>query len=582
MQTGAVVDTQARIPWNDYSVVQPPVVGAWAPTRTVSVVIPAWNGQDKLNLTLASLAAQSYPAHLLEVVVVDDGSHPALRLPEIRPERTRLVPAPADGWGIARAGNLGAELADGDVMHRVDSDMVLFADHIEAQMRWHHAADYLVLLGYKRFVPFTEGQLSPERVYEAVRSGQADSLFGDVRGEPHEWVEKLIDETDGLRAAGTEAFRAVVGATVSLPRQLFRAIGGMDESLARGEDSELGYRLSQAGAVFVPEPLSRSWHLGASAMMTDGRRVVRYTRPFVTDRMAQPHRRRSGPGRQWSVPFVEVVVEAEYGTYEQIAAICDRVLAGTLSDIRVTLVGPWDRTAARREGLADDPYAELRMLRARYRGDGRVRFVTSVTTSAAPIPFRLSLYPGWAPHPDAVQLLVSRADKELLGAVEVAGPDGRTARLERTSAVGRAGLLRGETKPVADLVDELFGSTTVSTEQVLFHPVGPDGEVIRAEGEPPVPMDRAGLLRARIAELSRERAEFRERARAAEKRLASRDEDLARVKERLTAVEKERTQLRRQVRDLRKEVEFLRTPWVRRTARRVVRRLRRYRVTRNR
>ncbi|MEV4889557.1 glycosyltransferase, partial [Nonomuraea sp. NPDC055795] len=83
----------ARIRRNDYGVLTPPALGAWTPELTVTVVIPAHDRQETLDLTLAALAAQSYPADLLDVIVVDDGSAPPLRLPDLRPAATRLVPS---------------------------------------------------------------------------------------------------------------------------------------------------------------------------------------------------------------------------------------------------------------------------------------------------------------------------------------------------------------------------------------------------------------------------------------------------------------------------------------------------------
>ena len=37
-------------------------------------MIPTWSADATLPFVLAGLAAQTYPAHLLEVVVVDDGN----------------------------------------------------------------------------------------------------------------------------------------------------------------------------------------------------------------------------------------------------------------------------------------------------------------------------------------------------------------------------------------------------------------------------------------------------------------------------------------------------------------------------
>ena len=106
-----------RIFRNDWSVLQPPEIGAWTPTRTVSVVIPAYNCQESLNLTLAALAHQTYPAELLEVVIADDTSEPPIELPKIRPANCRIVRV-ADhsaGWGRANALHVGA-----DQQHRRD------------------------------------------------------------------------------------------------------------------------------------------------------------------------------------------------------------------------------------------------------------------------------------------------------------------------------------------------------------------------------------------------------------------------------------------------------------------------------
>lgn len=95
-----------RVIRNDWSPVTVPDLDGWQPTMTVSVVIPAFQCQPTLDLTLASLSRQTYPADLLEVIVVDDGSEPPLTLPPIRPERTKLVrldDADKFGWGRANA-----------------------------------------------------------------------------------------------------------------------------------------------------------------------------------------------------------------------------------------------------------------------------------------------------------------------------------------------------------------------------------------------------------------------------------------------------------------------------------------------
>ncbi|MEV4084702.1 glycosyltransferase, partial [Nonomuraea fuscirosea] len=69
-----------RVRGNDYRVLQPPE--HFTPELRVSVIIPAYGAQEKLDLVLQGLARQTYPAELTEIIVVDNGSSPPLRLPE--------------------------------------------------------------------------------------------------------------------------------------------------------------------------------------------------------------------------------------------------------------------------------------------------------------------------------------------------------------------------------------------------------------------------------------------------------------------------------------------------------------------
>ncbi|MEE2048007.1 glycosyltransferase family A protein, partial [Nocardiopsis tropica] len=142
----------ARVRRNDHPAPEPPGPGGWEPELDAVVVVRACGGRGRLGPTLASLAAQTYPARLTEVVVVDDGSDPPLRLPEVRPANTRIVPARPGGWGRGHAVNTGAAATDADVVLFLDADMIAFRDHVEAQMRWHHLADHLVVTGHLRCV----------------------------------------------------------------------------------------------------------------------------------------------------------------------------------------------------------------------------------------------------------------------------------------------------------------------------------------------------------------------------------------------------------------------------------------------
>jgi GT2 family glycosyltransferase len=430
---------QPRVRGNDWPSLRPPAQGGWTPTRTVTVVVPAHRAESTLPATLASLAAQTYPAELLEVVVVDDGSTPPLTLPELRPERTRLVPT-ASSWGRGAACHTGALAAEGEVLHWLDADMLLHADEVEAQLRWHHLIDYAVVLGTKTFVDVVDGLPSPAEVVEELRAGRAADLFAGRWTAPHEWVEEHLERTAGLTRNPTASYLVHVGASASVRRDLYLATGGMDPELKLGEDVELGYRLAQQGAVFVPDAEARSWHLGRSTLMRSQDEVNRYNRPFVTDRVPDLRHWRTR-GRSYTVPWVEAVVEVDGRSFDAVRHSVTGVLTSSLGDVTVVLRGPWSRLTDARRSPLRDPDRDLRMLQAEYAGEHRVRLVEELAPTAFPATYRLQLPAGWTPGPDTVRRLARETARKDRGLVSLVLPDGEVARLERTSAFARAARL---------------------------------------------------------------------------------------------------------------------------------------------
>ncbi|MEV0379111.1 glycosyltransferase [Nonomuraea sp. NPDC050643] len=560
-----------RIRRNDFGTLTPPALGTWEPTLTVTVVIPAHDRQETLDLTLAALSAQSYPEHLLDVIVVDDGSATPLHLPEHVPAKTKLISSPPGGWGRAWAVQAGLDAAGGEVVFVLDADMVPHRRHVEAQLRWHHLAPYVVVLGW---IDFTGAEVLPsqERVRQALEAGTEEELF-PLSPHRHDWAEQIIAEHDGLRTAPSAlAGRIHVGATASYPAALLRSIGGLDTSLVLAEDTELGYRLTQAGAVYIPDPESRAWHVGLPTAMRDHRALKRYNDPYVADRV--PYRRylRADPGRQWLVPYVDatVTVPAAVGAYEDVRASVDALLAGSLPDVRVTVAGPWDTLTGDRRSPLAEPYLDLRLIHAGFDHDPRVHLRTDRAAGPLPgtAPFRLSLPAGWVPGKDTVERLVAYMEEHDMGtlcvALEETAAGVTAARLDRTSALSRAALVSsgpvsaGSGESLDDLVDALFGLEWVDGETWGFrrrpatYPPRrrPPSEVARltAQHDKEIALyrKRVAALRAELAQARREAGKNgRDAARWREKAESWRQEAVRQVRER------DRTVLKRAVRRVR-------------------------------
>ncbi|GAA4595671.1 hypothetical protein GCM10023194_65770 [Planotetraspora phitsanulokensis] len=445
--------SRPRIRQNNYSPLEAPAVGHWTPELQVSVVIPAHGGQYVLDLALAALSAQTYPGHLTEVIIVDDGSEPPVRLPPIRPENTRLIVADSSGWGPGHAVNAGVKASDGTVIQRFDADMVVFREHLEALMRWHHLTDYVVAIGGKRFIE--EPVVAVEDMRHAVLHDALGEITDLSKAVLHS-TEQVVINLDGLRRSKAP-YHALTGPTVSFHRAMFDAVGGFDPAVIRGEDTELGYRFAQYGAVFVADLEARGLHIGLSTQGINPTETVRVVAPYLAHRIPLRRDLREHGGRSWLVPYVDVVFDVSDATEQQVHEAVDAALSGTLPDVRVTLVAPWSTLPRGRHSTLNEPAFELRMLREAYRHDPRVRLVDEVSPTSFPSPYRYVGPLDVLLEPASLETMIEQVSEGGPGLLEITFDDGREARLERTEAVGRALLLAAPDEPLADVIRETHG-----------------------------------------------------------------------------------------------------------------------------
>ncbi|MCW2834411.1 MAG: glycosyl transferase, family 2 [Nocardioides sp.] len=474
--------TQPLVRRNEWRSLTPPDLGRWTPTKSVSVVIPTWSAQATLPCVLAGLAAQTYPAHLLEVVVVDDGNPTPVVLPEVRPENTRLVRVTA-GWGRANACHTGALASEGDVIAWLDADMLAFREHLEAQLRWHHEVDYAVVLGTKRFVdPAILGERPTTAVRDAVASGEIATAWDWDAEETHKWVEGMWRRTDDLTLAGPRAFRAHVGATGSLNRALYTASGGMATELRLGEDMELGHRLSEAGGVLIPEHASRAWHLGRTHVMEHRDQINRYNDAFLANLVPTMRPKRNRRGRRYDVPYLEVVVDARGALAQDVIGVVDSLLDSSLDDLRVVVLGDWTLTDARQSPLGD-PHIEQRIVHRTYARDQRVE-LRAEAPAARRSPWRLSLDGvSVAPREDAIEALLDDLERHHDGAAVIEG----VGRVERTAAVSRVRRVHGTLTDEG--LDAAYGLVRLAGGEAGWVPVA-EREVARYEGKMKPPVER--------------------------------------------------------------------------------------------
>lgn len=185
---------------------------------TVSVIIPVHNGGAYFRTCLSKLD-RAVPRPMEIIVVADGDSDGSWRL--AKEFGAKLIRIPESG-GPARARNLGAQAAKGDILFFVDADVAVCPEAI----------------GYAISV-------FKNNPYLAAAIGSYDDAPGDpgflsqYRNLMHHYVHQT----------GNEEASTFWGACGLIRREIFLQMGGFNESYRRPsiEDIELGYRLKQAG-----------------------------------------------------------------------------------------------------------------------------------------------------------------------------------------------------------------------------------------------------------------------------------------------------------------------------------------------
>ena len=253
-----------------------------------SLVIRSKDEASRLRLVLASLRRQP---RLDEVVVVDDGSRDGTA--EVVAEAALTLPLIAlrhdAPQGRAAASNAGAEAASGDLLIFLDGDTLAGPGMIAGHIAAHSVGGDLVGRGETwnlrctRFLADPEtGAFWPEQAARGARlsaeeqsamrvtRAQIDEDFGSIahRAAPGVYagaaprrLHEIEMEALRHRPESLRLWAAASGSNLSVRRERFLAVGGLDPALNINEHRELALRLCAGGARMVPAEGARSYHL---------------------------------------------------------------------------------------------------------------------------------------------------------------------------------------------------------------------------------------------------------------------------------------------------------------------------------
>jgi glycosyltransferase involved in cell wall biosynthesis len=184
----------------------------------VSIVIPVLNGGDSFRQCLRSVSHFA-PANTEVIVVVDGGTDDSEAIALAAGVKVIKL---AETGGPARARNVGAKLAQGEILFFIDADVTIHPDTIEqVEIAFQTQPDLAALIGSYDDEPGAPNFLS-----------QYKNLF-------HHYTHQ----------GGNEEASTFWGACGAIRRDVFLQIGGFDPAYRYPsiEDIELGYRLKRAG-----------------------------------------------------------------------------------------------------------------------------------------------------------------------------------------------------------------------------------------------------------------------------------------------------------------------------------------------
>ncbi|HYK57741.1 MAG TPA: glycosyltransferase, partial [Flavisolibacter sp.] len=182
-----------------------------------------------LKRLLDKLETQTYPAHLLQVIVVADGCKDAtVRMLQNHKASYELKYLDLPGEGAAVARNKGAALATGELLLFIDDDIDPSGNLVEAHVKAHQNEN-TVVIGYLPFAVAAKPGFFTVNLWA--------------------WWEKKFQQM--RNPAYRYSYEDLLSGNFSLSTNLFRQMHGFDSELRCREDYELGIRLIQSDAAFV-------------------------------------------------------------------------------------------------------------------------------------------------------------------------------------------------------------------------------------------------------------------------------------------------------------------------------------------
>ncbi len=226
---------------------------------TVSIIVPCFNEEKRIQFLLDAIYAQNYPHERLDVTISDGHSNDRTRavieaFRRAHPD-LRLQVVDNDRGSIPAALNSAIKMSVGEIILRLDAHSAPYPDYVERCVGALESEKGENVGGVWEIRPGGQSRVARAIAIAAAHPlGVGDALYR------HAKQAALVDTVP------FGAFR----------RTLVEALGGFDESLLANEDYEFNARIrARAGKVWL-DPAIRSVYFARSTLRALARQYFRY------------------------------------------------------------------------------------------------------------------------------------------------------------------------------------------------------------------------------------------------------------------------------------------------------------------
>jgi GT2 family glycosyltransferase len=219
--------------------------------KSVSIIIPTYNGLRYLQDCIASIRAQTPFPH--EIIVVDNGSDDGT-VEFCRNERLIFIANP-DNAGFPGACNAGMKIASGDALLLLNNDVLVSRYWLSSMLNCLYSGADIGIVG-----PMTNYGSGRQQI--------------DI---PYTNLEEIAEHYRRAYQGNWLEVRRIIGLCMLIKREVTERIGFLDERFAPGhyEDDDYCYRARMAGFRLMIARDAFVFHYGSASFNREGEERVR-------------------------------------------------------------------------------------------------------------------------------------------------------------------------------------------------------------------------------------------------------------------------------------------------------------------